>query len=60
MTRPICDTCSARHSLLGTDGQYLVTCEIKGQRWAPMADGACDAHRQYIWPVAKAVKEGES
>lgn len=64
MTRPICDTCTAYHTLIGASGYYIVNCSIQGERHAPMIDAACDRkpREQYLWPVAKPVdrKDGET
>lgn len=63
MTRPICDACAAQHTVVGND-PFLVKCSIKGERWAPMVDSACDRTpaQKYLWPVAKPVdgKDGET
>ena len=59
MIRPICDTCTAHHAIIGAGDHYIVKCSIKGERHAPMVDAACDRKpaQKYLWPVAKRITE---
>jgi hypothetical protein len=75
LTRPICDKCTVYHTVIycasTTDdlskkrraltgkSVFIVKCDIKGERRAPMNECECDREptKQYIWPVAKPVNE---